>query len=80
MSRKYYCGPDWLPEILRPKFFNRQCKVHDRVYELGASTREKADKRFLRQMLRVAPNLFRKIEAWTLFIIVRLLGWIYYGR
>ena len=75
-----YCGPFWVPNFLRPKFYNEECSWHDALYTQGKWTRKKCDDYFLFTMLRVAPNRLKKIEAYFLYYTVRLFGWLYYGK
>ena len=77
----YYCGPDWLPDWLRPKLFNDACKVHDEAYESAEVARKYIDIEFLNEMLVIAgDNPMYIAYAIPLFVIVRVLGRMYYGE
>ena len=80
MDEKYYCGPKGTPKILRSDYFAPACKVHDEDYKKAVITRKIADELFLRIMLTLAQNRFRKLQAYLLYTLVRLFGWIFYGK
>jgi len=73
---KYYCGPDWLPQIFRKwlsKKFNLACRIHDEDYETKLrETRFKSDKFFLNVM--IGDSQCDKDVFWAVvyYIFVRL--------
>lgn len=82
MSKKYYCGPFWMPKFLQKwaSFkFNHSCKIHDEDYALGELTQKEADDKFLVNMIKQANGKFywMPIAGWY-WLWVRMAGWISY--
>lgn len=78
MSKKYYCGPYWVPKwgqkILSSQF-NASCKIHDMDYESKEFTQQEADIRFLNNCIKQARGRFL-VEVWACvyFILIRIGG------
>ncbi|ARB89445.1 hypothetical protein A6J38_02410 [Haemophilus influenzae] len=73
MPKKHYCT-GWRKA---PTNINSCCHQHDRDYGIhGTISRADADKR-LRECLIAQRYPFK---AWIFWVIVRLLGWIFYKK
>jgi hypothetical protein len=80
MKEKYYCGPKGTPNFLRSDYFAASCKHHDLYYKNAMYTRKEADRIFLVSMLETSENRLRRFQAYLLYTLVRLFGWIFYGK
>lgn len=83
-ERKDYCGPYWMPSVLRRAVsskFNASCKIHDMDYESKKFSREEADKRFRKHTLKQAgKSRFWRIIARIFYGLVRIGGKISYNK
>ena len=80
MSDDYYCGPKGTPKIFRSNYFKKACKAHDEDYKMGAFDRKIVDQWFLEKMLKGETIWWRRLHAKLLYRIVRIFGWIFYGK
>ena len=79
MEKVYYCGYESMPKWQRRIFsikFNASCKVHDLDYKYDTVyTKEEADIRFLKHMLRQADgSLFWEFMALMFYLAVHRKG------
>ena len=84
LERKDYCGPYWVPSLLRrlvSNKFNASCKIHDMDYESQKYSRYESDVRFKQHSLRQAKSSkFWRAVAILFYIMVRIGGRISYGK
>lgn len=81
MKGDYYCGPKGTPKILQSKYFKKACRLHDDDYKTGYYDRKIVDDWFYQRMLKIAENnKLRKAHAYLYYKLVRLFGWIFYGK
>ena len=73
------CGPSWMPDFLKDKYYEDACNEHDRRYEEQKHTRKQVDILFLIGMLNKSDNLLREGQAVTYYCIVRVFGWTSWG-
>jgi len=76
------CGPNWLPEKYKSKFFKDECDKHDRDYTYGKN-KIVSDCSFLRDMLLKAVDSkdpkFRISQAYFYYFLVIWFGGMTYG-
>lgn len=84
LPAEYYCGPWWMPRILRRLLsvkFNEACRMHDIHYSGGEMSRLEADLEFLVHMMDQSEgSLFWELVALSYFTMARLAGRLSWGR